>query len=93
MARTKKEVVSILADRTELSKMAINDVLGSLTDVIVDDLLNGRRFNLNGVGSFRVKLRAARTGRNPRTGETVKIPAKRVVKFKITAPLDRELNI
>lgn len=61
-------------------------------DVLGKGIEKGEGVRLPGVGSFSVKLRPAREGRNPQTGKTIKIPAKRAVKFSTGKALDEALN-
>lgn len=79
---TKAELVEKLADKIELTKkqteVIVNNIFGSITDA----LSKGDKVELRGFGSFRVRSRKPRQGRNPKTGVTVHIPAKKVPFFK-----------
>ena len=66
----------------ELSKAAAEQVLASVLGAITDAITAGEKVTLLGFGTFSVSERAAREGRNPQTGATMSIPAKKVVKFK-----------
>ncbi len=79
---TKAQIVSHLADKTGLAKKQINEVLEELTQLAYKEAKHG--FTLPGIGKLVVQQRKARTGRNPATGEQIKIPAKRVLKFRIS---------
>ncbi|GMU92016.1 MAG: integration host factor subunit beta [Candidatus Hydrogenedentota bacterium] len=80
-ALTKAQIVSALADKTGLSKKDIGNVLSEITALAYKEAKVG--FTLPGLGKLVVVNRKARMGRNPATGETIKIPAKRVVKFRV----------
>jgi DNA-binding protein HU-beta len=78
----KNDLVESIANSAQISKSAaergLNGLLSSLSAAIKD----GKRVTLTGFGSFSVVDRAPRTGRNPKTGETIPIPSRRVVKFR-----------
>jgi DNA-binding protein HU-beta len=80
-ALTKAQIVSALADKTGLSKKDVGNVLAEITALAYKEAKVG--FTLPGLGKLVVVNRKARMGRNPATGETIKIPAKRVVKFRV----------
>ena len=83
----KGELIDAIASGADLSKAQAGEALNATLDAIKGAVKKGDRVSLVGFGSFSVSDRAARTGRNPRTGETMKIPAKKVVKFKAGADL------
>ena len=70
-----------------LSKAAANQVLNSVLGAITDAVAAGDKVTLIGFGTFSVTERAAREGRNPQTGKKIKIPAKKIVKFKAGSKL------
>lgn len=78
----KGELVEKVAKECELGKAAAEQVLASVFGTITDAMAAGEKVTLLGFGTFSVSERAAREGRNPQTGETMNIPAKKVVKFK-----------
>ena len=78
---TKSQLISTLAEQNELSKKQIVGVLESLTDLAYKEAKKG--FTIPGIGKLVVVRRKARMGRNPATGESIKIPAKTVLKFRI----------
>ncbi len=78
----KAELVNAVAAATDVSKKDSEAVIAAMLDAITDALKEGEKVQLVGFGSFEVKARAARTGRNPRTGENVEIPASVVPVFK-----------
>ena len=88
----RKELIETLATKTGSSKADAESALGALLDIISDTLKNGDAISLVGFGSFEVRKRAARTGRNPKTGEALKIKASRVPAFKAGATLKATVN-
>jgi len=81
MSMSKSQIQSALAESTGLSKKDVAAVLDNLTDLACKEAANG--FSVAGIGKLVLVDRAARTGRNPATGETIQIPAKKVVKFRV----------
>ncbi len=79
---TKKEIVKQISERIGLTQLKTKDIVQQTFDAIVETLLEERRIELRNFGVFEVKERAPRKARNPRTGEPVQVPAKRVVTFK-----------
>lgn len=79
---TKLELVSAVAGATELSKKCAGEVVDTVLAEITKALVAGENVTFTGFGTFKVNERAARTGRNPQTGETIQIPASKAVTFK-----------
>lgn len=79
---TKAELVSAMAAKTGMTKRTAERALNALMDAITESLRQGDRVALVGFGTFAVARRAERTGRNPRTGVAVKIPARRLPVFR-----------
>jgi DNA-binding protein HU-beta len=79
---TKKELVATIADEAKISKTAAEKALNAVIEGITDALSNREKVTFVGFGTFFVAERPARKGRNPRTGEAIKIPACAVPKFK-----------
>ena len=79
---TKTEIIEKMAQDADVSKATANKVLDSFIDGIMKTLKKGNKVTLVGFGTFSVGKRAARKGRNPRTGETIKIKASKSPKFK-----------
>ena len=79
----KSELIDAIADGADVSKTDAGRMLDATVGAISSALGRGDAVSLVGFGTFSVKHRAARMGRNPATGETIKIPAKRVVKFAV----------
>ncbi len=83
----KGELVEKVAKECALSKAAAEQVVVSIFGAITDAIAAGDKVTLVGFGTFSVSERAAREGRNPQSGQTMSIPAKKVVKFKAGAKL------
>ena len=79
---SKQDVINSVADATGLSKRDAGDAVDAVVDTIKNALAGGNSVGLIGFGTFDVKTRAARTGRNPQTGAELKISAKKVPSFK-----------
>ncbi|HAI82602.1 MAG: HU family DNA-binding protein [Chitinophagaceae bacterium] len=78
----KADLIAHLAEAAGINKTQANAALDAFTDAITKTLKKGDSVTLVGFGTFSVSKRAARTGRNPQTGETIKIKAKKVARFK-----------
>ncbi len=89
---TKADLVEIVARQAEMTKKDVEQLVEIIFDSIVSTLNNGEKIELRGFGSFRVRERSARKGRNPKTGEPVDIPAKRVAYFKPGKDLKEIIN-
>lgn len=88
----KAELVAAVAEKSELSKKDAEKALKAFTEVVTEELKKGNKIQLVGFGTFEVAKRAAREGRNPQTGETMKIAASVAPKFKAGAALKNEIN-
>lgn len=83
----KTELVAAVAAKAELSKKDAETAVKAVIDSVTEALADGDKVALVGFGTFEVKTRAARTGKNPRTGEAISIPASKVPSFKAGAAL------
>jgi DNA-binding protein HU-beta len=88
----KTELVEHIAKQSDISKAAATRALESIVDAVKKTLKKGGTVSLVGFGSFSVGKRAARTGRNPRTGAAIKIKAAKVPKFRPGKTLKDHLN-
>ena len=88
----KTEFISAIAEKAELSKKDAEKALKAFTDVVEEELTKGEKIQLVGFGTFEVSERAAREGRNPQTGETMKIEACKAPKFKAGKALKDAVN-
>lgn len=89
---TKRELVADVAERTGYSKSHCNDMVDAVLDSMGDALVNDSEVILRGFGSFRQKLRSARTGRHPKTGEVLEIPEKLKIEFNPAKAILDDLN-
>lgn len=89
---TKKELVAVTAKSAGVSQKDAAAVIDAFLDTVIAELSEGNDVNFTGFGSFKVKERAARSGRNPRTKETVEIPASKAVVFKPGTILKESVN-
>ncbi len=78
----KTQMVDTIAAETGLTKKAVGDVLEAFMDAVMQTVKKGDSVTFTGFGTFKASKRAARTGRNPQTGETIQIPARTVPVFK-----------
>ena len=88
----KSDLVSVIADRSGLSKADATSALEAITSTISGALSNGGSVAISGFGSFLVRSRAARSGRNPQTGATIQISASKVPAFKAGKLLKESVN-
>jgi len=84
---TKSELLASLANDTGLKKKDVDNVMQALRNTIYKTLKKEHKIKLDGLGVFQLKDRKARVARNPRTGEMVNVPAKKVVKFRVLKDL------
>lgn len=78
---TKADLIEKMASDADISKAAAGKALDSFVDAVIKTVKKGNKVSLVGFGTFSVSKRKARTGRNPRTGATIKIAARKVPKF------------
>lgn len=84
---TKADLVAKIATEADLTKVNAEKAITSLISVLTDAMAGGDKITLVGFGTFEVAERAARDGRNPRTGAALKIPPSKVVKFRAGSAL------
>jgi integration host factor subunit beta len=89
---TKAELVDEVASVVQLTKKQAETIVNIVFDSIVDSLRNGQKIELRGFGSFRLRNRKSRTGRNPKTGEKVEVPSKKIPYFKPGKELKELIN-
>jgi len=89
---TKSELIAKVAGEMNFTKAKATEVIQSVFKNITDCLIQGDAFKLIGFGTFGIKKRAAREGRNPRTGQNVSIPAKNVPFFKAGKELRKKVE-
>ena len=88
----KTELVAAIAEKAGLSKKDAEGAVKAFTDTVAEQLKAGEKIQLVGFGTFEVAERAARTGKNPQTGEAIKIPASKAPKFKAGKALKDVVN-
>ncbi len=88
----KVELIRVIAEEADISKTAAEHALSSVIDSITGELKQGRSVSLAGFGTFSVRERAARVGRNPSTGEQINIKASKAAAFKAGKALKEALN-
>jgi len=88
----KQELIGKIASDAGITRTAAATAIDSMIDGITSSLKKGQRVTLVGFGTFGTSKRKARTGRNPQTGEAIKIKAKTAARFKAGKDLDKKLN-
>ncbi|KRT54513.1 HU family DNA-binding protein [endosymbiont of Ridgeia piscesae] len=88
----KTELIESIADAADISKAAAGRALEGMVEAITETLKSGDQVSLVGFGTFSVKERAARQGRNPQTGETIQIAASKTPSFKAGKALKDAVN-
>ena len=89
---TKAELVDEVARVVQLTKKQAETIVNIVFDSLVDSLRAGQKIELRGFGSFRLRSRKSRTGRNPKTGEKVEVPSKKIPYFKPGKELKELIN-
>ncbi|MGB5230826.1 MAG: HU family DNA-binding protein [Desulfoprunum sp.] len=88
----KKELIESISGAADISKAAAEKALNGTLSAIAEALKEGDKVTLVGFGTFSVSKREARQGRNPQTGKAIKIPGKKVAKFKAGSKLSEAVN-
>jgi DNA-binding protein HU-beta len=88
----KSELIDAVASSADLSKAAATKAVDAVLDTVTNTLKNGEQVTLVGFGTFEVRARAARSGRNPQTGETINIKASNAPAFKAGKALKDAVN-
>ena len=89
---TKKDIVLKITDMTGIKQVDVKRIVQKTFDVIVDSLAGSQKVELRNFGVFKIKERRARLGRNPRTGESVPVPPRKVVVFKPGLVIKHRIN-
>ncbi|TBR18786.1 integration host factor subunit beta [bacterium] len=79
---TKKDIILKVSDETNIKQTDVKKVVQKSLDCIIEALIRGEKIELRNFGVFKLKQRKSRTGRNPRTGQIVPVPPRKVVVFK-----------
>lgn len=88
----KSDLIAAVATKANASKAATSAIIDAVIETISEALARGENVQFIGFGTFSVQTRKARTGRNPQTGKEMKIPAKKVVRFKAGSALSAAVN-
>jgi DNA-binding protein HU-beta len=89
---TKSDLIERLAGKADVTRPRAEELLDFLLNDVTEALKKGEKVNISGFGTFTVSNRKARTGRNPKTGEPIEIPASRSAKFKAGKTLKEALG-
>ena len=89
---TKNEIIAVVAEKAGVSKKDASKVVDALFGTITEELSNGSPVRFTGFGTFETRVRAARQGKNPRTGEILEIPEAKVPAFKAGRGLRDAVN-
>jgi integration host factor subunit beta len=89
---TKKDIVLKIADEAQLKQIEVKKVVQKTFDCILEALKRGEKIELRNFGVFKLKQRKSRTGRNPRTGQVVPVPARKVVVFKPGLEMKKQIK-
>ena len=91
-ALTKAQLADLLFEQIGLNKRESKDMVDAFFDLIVESLIEGRDVRISGFGNFQIRTKAARPGRNPRTGELIPIEARRVATFHASPKLKERVQ-
>jgi integration host factor subunit alpha len=91
-ALTKAHLAELLFDHIGLNKRESKDMIDAFFDLIAAQLIEGKDVKISGFGNFQIRTKAPRPGRNPRTGETIPIEARRVVTFHASQKLKEQIQ-
>ncbi len=89
---TKKDLVLKVADTTGIKQVVVKEVIQKTLETILEAFWRGEKVELRNFGVFKVKTRKPRIGRNPKTGETVPIPERKVVVFKVGQEVKKKVS-
>ena len=89
---TKSDLIDSLASKADVPRPRAEELLNFVLDDVTEALKRGEKVNISGFGTFTVSARKARTGRNPKTGEPIEIPASRSAKFRAGKVLKESLG-
>ena len=88
----KSEIIEAIANSTEETKATVEKIYNATFELFKEELSKGEKVSVAGFGTFKISERAARDGRNPRTGETIRIAASKSVSFKAGTELKDKVN-
>lgn len=88
----KADLINSISEKTGLTKTKSNEVIDAFLSSVTESLSNGDKVTLVGFGTFTTSQRDARKGRNPKTGDIIDIPSKKVARFKAGSDLTKSVN-
>lgn len=88
----KADLINSISEKTGLTKTKSNEVIDAFLSSVTESLSSGEKVTLVGFGTFTTSQRDARKGRNPKTGEVIDIPSKKVARFKAGSDLTKSVN-
>jgi len=88
----KTNLIKKVSEIVDITKNDANIIVSAVVDSIIEGLCEDGKVTLSGLGSFNIVTRGPRTARNPKTGESVAVPEKEIVKFKMSSLLKERLN-
>jgi DNA-binding protein HU-beta len=89
---TRKELIEVLASETKLSKREVKDILDKFASIVMKTVKKGEKVSITGFGTFDLGKRAARRGRDPQTGEIIRIPEMKMPRFRAGNNLKKEVR-
>lgn len=92
MNKNKQDIIEVMAGTANISKVAAKNALNAFIDCVMDTLQQREKVSITGFGGWEISCRAARSGRNPQTGQVIDIPATMVPKFKAGKKLKNVVN-
>lgn len=88
---SKQILIDIIKDQANLTGQAASSVANAIIEGIIDELLKSGKFNITGLGVLSIKERKAMIGRNPKTGDIVKVPSRRAITFRMSKTMKARL--
>ena len=89
---TKRDIVLTISKKTRIKQLVVKEVVQEVFSAILDALKEGKKIEIRNFGVFKVKLRKARVGRNPKTGDVVPVPQRNTVTFKPGLEMKEEIK-
>lgn len=89
---TKNDLIQQLASKLDMPKAQVRKMVDAMVDTVTKTLVRGEKVQLSGLGTFEVRKRAAREGRNPQTNQKITIPARKAVGFRAAKPLKESVK-
>lgn len=90
--KTKQDIINQIHANSDISKKTVERVVQDFVEALRTELQSGNEVRIHEIGTFKFATRKAHTGRNPKTGEAIEVPEKRVPQLKFNSAISRELN-